>query len=55
MDPPGGRGGPQYFCYNKSYFFFDLKPYAKFGNPTITPSGRKVTTSEEREKEKNRR
>jgi hypothetical protein len=30
----------------------DLKPHAQFGNPTITPSGRKVTTSEEKKREK---
>ena len=28
----------------------DLKPHAKFQNPTITPSGRKVTESEEEER-----
>ena len=44
----GAWGSPN--CrYPKSYFFGDLKPHAKFGNPTITPSGRKVTTSEEKE------
>jgi hypothetical protein len=30
----------------------DLKPNAKFENPTINPSGRKVTAAERREKEK---
>ena len=34
----------------KSYFLCDLKPHAKFKNPTITPSGRKVSEAE-REKE----
>ena len=54
--PPGGKGwgGVVRFFYPKSYFFCDLKPHAKFRNPTITPSGSKVTTSE-REKEKKRR
>jgi hypothetical protein len=33
---------------------FDLKPHAKFRNPRITPSERKVTTSE-REKERKRK
>ena len=43
------RGG---ILFNhKSYFLCDLKPHAKFWNPTITPSGRKVTNSE-REKER---
>ena len=32
------------------YFWGDFKPHAKFGNPTITPSGRKVTTSEDRKR-----
>ena len=39
--------------YHKSYFFCEVKPHAKFQNPTITPSGRKVTSGEEREREKN--
>jgi ribosomal protein L34 len=32
------------------FIFFDLKPHAKFWNPMITPSGRKVTLSERRRK-----
>ena len=40
----GRRGGPQI------YFLCDLKPYATFQNPTITPSGRKVSEAEEEEK-----
>ena len=32
----------------KSYFFCDLKPHSKFWNPTITPSGRKVSGGEEK-------
>ena len=39
------------YVFPKSYFCCDLKPQAKFGNPKITRSGRKVTTSEERERE----
>jgi hypothetical protein len=39
--------------FNPNSFFCDLKPHAKFRNPTITPSGRKVTVGEEREKSKN--
>jgi hypothetical protein len=31
-------------------FFCDLKPYAKFWTPTITPCGRNVTGAERREK-----
>jgi hypothetical protein len=38
-------GGANLFC--------GLKPHAKFGKPTITPSGRKVTQGEE-EEEKHR-
>ena len=52
IDPPGGSGGPPTFVYPKSYFYCDLKPHGKFQNPTITPSGRKVTGAE-REKIKN--
>jgi hypothetical protein len=33
----------------KSYFFVDLKPHAKFQNPNITPSGRKVGEAERKE------
>jgi hypothetical protein len=40
IDPPGGQGVPQFFFYPKSYIFCDLKPHAKFRNPTITPSGK---------------
>ena len=42
--PPGGV--PQIYFYPKSYFFCDLKPHAKFRNPTKPPSGRKVTQAE---------
>jgi hypothetical protein len=31
--------------------FCEIKPHAKFQNPTITPAGRKVTRAEERERE----
>jgi hypothetical protein len=33
-------------------FFCDFKPHAKFWNPTITPSWRKVTGSEKKKKRK---
>ena len=36
----------------KSHSFFELKTHAKFQNPTITPSVRKVSEAEERKKEK---
>ena len=43
----GGLGGvPLIFFHPKSYFLCDLKPHAKFHNPTITPSGRKVSEAE---------
>ena len=31
-------------------FFCDLKPHAKFQNPTITPSGREVSEAERKKK-----
>jgi hypothetical protein len=37
----------------KSYIFCELKPHATFWNPTITPSGRKVTGAERRRRRKN--
>jgi hypothetical protein len=44
--------GDQIFTPNL-IFSFDLKPHAKFGNPTIPPSGRKATQQKrEREREK---
>ena len=40
----GWQGGSSNnFFYPKSYFFCELKPHAKFQNPTISPSGIKVT------------
>ena len=33
---------------------FDLKPHAKFQNPMIAPSGRKVTGGREKSKERER-
>ena len=48
--PRGAGGVPK--CHPKSYFFYDLKPHAKFHNPTITPSGRKVTRRREERREK---
>ena len=50
-----GQGGPSNLFDPKSYFFCDLKPQANFRNPTITPSGRKVTTSERRKKEEKKK
>ena len=51
--PTRGQGGPPIpHPQKKSYLFCDLKPYAKFQNTTITPSGRKVTRAETK-KEKN--
>ena len=58
-----GRGGKQNWQINRSIFspfhatlstfrFSRLKLHATFQNPRITPSGRKVTTSDE-EREKN--
>ena len=44
----GPGGVPQILFHPKTYFFCDLKPRAKFCNPTITPSGRKVTRQKKR-------
>jgi hypothetical protein len=52
MEPPGQGGGARIFVHNKSYFFGELKPFATFWNPPITPSGREATAGEEREREK---
>jgi hypothetical protein len=49
---PMSRGVPRICFHTKSFFFGELKPNAKFRNPTITPSGRKVTQAE-RKKSKN--
>jgi hypothetical protein len=38
--------------WNSGLFFCELKPHAKFLNPTITPSGTKVTRAERRERER---
>ena len=46
------RPPPIIFTHPKSYFFGELKPHTKFKNPTITPSGRKVSVVEERKREK---
>ena len=37
-----------------AYSFCELKPHAKFWNPTIPPSGRKVTRAERKKKKKRR-
>ena len=47
--PPGGQWGSPKF-----YFCCDSKPHAKFQDPTITPSGRKVSEAE-RKKERERK
>ena len=39
---------PQFFLSPQILFFCDLKPHAKFRNPTITPSWRKVSGGEEK-------
>ena len=52
MQRPGGRGGPQNLFSSQILFFCELKPHAKFQNPTITSSGRKVMAAERRKKEK---
>jgi hypothetical protein len=52
--PPGAGWVPHIFFHPKSYFFSELKPHAKFQNPTINPFGRKVTRRKERKKERNR-
>ena len=36
------------FFPDPNLIFFDLKPHAKFEDPMITPSGRKVTEAERR-------
>jgi hypothetical protein len=47
--PPKRQGGSPYFCsHTESYFFCNLKAHAKFWNPMITPSGRKVMQGKER-------
>ena len=48
---PSAQPPTRFFSHPKSYFFCELKPHAKFWNPTITPSGRKVTRRRERERE----
>ena len=44
---------PRIFVSPQILFFCELKPHAKFPNPTITPSGRKVTRRRERERKNN--
>ena len=43
------------FLNPKYVFLGDLKPHAKFQNPMITPSGRKVSEAEERKKVRKRK
>ena len=48
-----GEGKKMMFFLTHVLFFCELKPHTQFRNPTITPSGGKVTTSERRkEREK---
>jgi hypothetical protein len=49
-----GLGTPGEIFHPKSYFWCDLKPHAKIQNPTITPSGRKVSEAERKKKEGNK-
>jgi hypothetical protein len=50
----GAGGGAQFFSLTQNLIFCcELKPHAKFRNPTITPSGRKVTLEERRRRRKN--
>jgi hypothetical protein len=39
-----------WICFLPKSFFCEFKPHAKFRNPMITPSGRKVCAGERREK-----
>ena len=49
-----GAGGPTNFLSPQILFFVWLKTLCKIWNPTISPSGRKVTGAERgRKKEKN--
>jgi hypothetical protein len=50
---PSGLGGPNILFYPKAYSICDLKFHAKYYNPTITPSGRKVCGREKKKREKN--
>ena len=50
----GGRGSPRFLFTPNLIFLCDLKPHAKFQNPTITPSGRKVSEAERRRKKEER-
>ena len=47
-----GMGGPP-ICFSPQILFCcDFEPHAKFQNPAINPSERKVTQAEKRKKEK---
>ena len=50
---PWGAGGSLEFFFTPNLIFCELKPHAKFWNPTITPSGRKVTRRREERRENN--
>ena len=47
-----GQGGSPFLFSTQILFFCELKSHAKFRNPTITPSGRKVSEAEERKRER---
>ena len=50
-DHPGGRGCPPNLSLPQILFFCYFKPHAKFQNPTITPSVRKVSEAERKKEE----
>jgi hypothetical protein len=51
-DFSGERGGPKNLFNPKTYFFCDLKPHVKFGNPTLPYSfWEKSNNLREKEKE----
>ena len=53
MGVPAPSSDPQKFFISQFFnFFCDLKPHAKFHNPTITPSGRKVSEGGKGEKKR---
>jgi hypothetical protein len=49
--PVGPGGIPEFFLKQNLIFLCELKPHANLHNPTITPSGRKVTKAERRKRE----
>jgi hypothetical protein len=49
------RGKVPNFVLPQTLFFCDLKTHAKFQNPTTTPSGRKASVGEEKERKKRKK